>query len=245
MILDGRIRAPGLGFRTLTLLSSKGGTGKTTLAVQLAVIAAGLGLEPVLLDCDPQRSASDWSSVRGLPKPQVIRVQPQMMKELHFRLRQSEVKLLIIDTPPSGGPETTDALSLSDLSLIVCRPSAFDVWAVGRAAQLASQLSFRSEFVINQAPAKRSGRESATVLEAAETLRRYGVSVAPIGLRTRVDYSNAVKTGRSVTETAPESVAAKELLHLWSHVDEMLWGGRAATQHPVRGEGERMRPMGL
>lgn len=217
-----------LGFRTLAVLSSKGGSGKTTVAVHMAVAGAACGLRPVLLDCDPQRSASDWAAQRRAPQPQVVRAQPEMLAGLHAGLMRSDAKLLVLDTPPSGGPEIVEALRLADLALIVCRPTALDVWGVSRAAELAKKVCQRAEFVINQAPSRRGGVEAPAVLEAAAALRVYGLPVAPIGLRTRVDFSNAVKTGLSAPEYAPNGTAAAEIGRLWSHVDELLWAGRAS-----------------
>ncbi len=55
--------------RTFSLLAQKGGAGKTTLAVHLAVLAESLGERVALIDTDPQRSAADWWRARKLPQP--------------------------------------------------------------------------------------------------------------------------------------------------------------------------------
>jgi chromosome partitioning protein len=213
-----------IGFRAITVLASKGGTGKTTVALHLAAVAQARGVETVVLDSDPQRSASDWAAVRKVPRPQVVRLRPDHYADFHAALMRSPVSLLIIDTPPSGGPMIQQAIRSADLNLLICRPTSLDVWAVERSADLVRRLEARAEVVINQAPPYRSGMEVTSMLAAVEELQRLGLPVAPIGLRTRAAFSDAMKLGLTASESEPTSVAAREIGRLWDHVSQALWG---------------------
>lgn len=215
--------------RTLAVLSRKGGTGKTTLAVQLAVSAWTAGRRTTVIDLDPQRSALDWRREREASGPEVVDGKAGGLFTSQLNARRTGTELLILDTRASNDAESAEAARMADLCLLVVRPSFFDVQSIARTAELVCNLRKPAFFVINQAPARRNGEEPTLIREAAEGLRRFGVPLAPVGMRYRVAYQNAVRTGRAAQELDPDSLAAFEINTLWRHVRLELWPECQAT----------------
>jgi chromosome partitioning protein len=221
--------------RTLSVLSRKGGTGKTTVSVHMATLAHQAGLKTVLADLDPQGSSLEWARMRRA-KAQEPRVLESKVGTL-FNQRLSAAReghdLMVIDTRPSTDLECAEAIRWGDLCLITVRPSFFDLKAIMRTAELVKQLNKTGLFVINQAPARRLGTEPRAVLETYESLIAHDIPVAPVGLRYRTAYQQAVRSGLSVSECFPGSNADQEMRALWALVQGRLWPERALV------EGER------
>ncbi|MES2032827.1 MAG: ParA family protein, partial [Pseudomonadota bacterium] len=127
--------------RTLAILSRKGGTGKTTLALHLAVAARSAGLATVVADLDRQQSASDWRRLRPDDDLAVEPVKPGALFARQQAAERAGRDLLIVDTGSSIGDEVEQAVRCADLCLIVARPNFFDVKAVAESADLAQRLS--------------------------------------------------------------------------------------------------------
>ena len=91
--------------RTVALVSMKGGSGKTTAAVHIAVAAAQQGLNVAVLDTDPQQSASRWGDRRAAALPVVLTVPPSRLAAELQRCADAGTDLAIIDTPPRAGSD--------------------------------------------------------------------------------------------------------------------------------------------
>lgn len=209
--------------KTLAILSRKGGTGKTTLALHLAVAARASGLSTVVADLDRQHSAMAWRRLRGGDDPRVEAVKPGALFARQQELARGGAGLLIVDTGPSIETEVEQAARCADLCLIVTRPSFFDVKAVGESAALAAGLSRQAVFVLNQAPPRRGGFETPAVVQAVRALREHGLPLAPIGLRARAAYQHGVAAGMTAQELNPDGVASAEIRALWSWLYAALW----------------------
>ncbi len=211
--------------KTLAVLSQKGGTGKTTVAAHLAVAAEAAGRRTILMDMDPQRSATAWSRLRDGPGP----VMSDAKAGTLFIARQAAEKLrmglMVIDTPPSCGAESLEAARHADLCLIVVRPSFFDIEAVRSTVEAVRQLGRQGMILLNQTPAS----QPAAARAAVEALARYGLPVSPVRLHARPAYQHAIGRGRTVQEIAPSSVAAVECDALWRLVEDSLGLGAAHT----------------
>jgi chromosome partitioning protein len=217
--------------RTLAVLSQKGGTGKTTVAVHLAVAAFATGKRVVIADLDPQKSATEWRRARQSIGPGLIESKTSALFVAQQAAAKSGVDLMVLDTRPVADSDTAEAIRCADLCLIVLRPSFFDLKATARMADMTRAMKKPAFFVLNQAPAARGGREVPAVLETAEALRDLGMPLAPAGLRARTVYQSAVAKGLTAQEAEPGGPAAVELGHLWDYVEQILFAPRAA---PVR-----------
>src|ERR1035437_1235665 len=108
--------------KTIAIISQKGGAGKTTLAVHLAVEAERRGLKSALFDLDPQASAASWSDKRVAETPVVISAQAGRLPNLIEQARGQDAGFIIIDSAPNADSASLVAAKAADLILIPCRP---------------------------------------------------------------------------------------------------------------------------
>ncbi|HEY3799752.1 MAG TPA: ParA family protein [Caulobacteraceae bacterium] len=213
--------------RTIAVVSRKGGAGKTTLALHLAMAAHLRGLSTVLADADPQRSASEVLRGRIDAGPKRCETSGPKLFALKDSSQRFGADLLVIDTPAGPEPDLADAIALADLTLVVVRPTFIDLAAAVRTIESARRLGRAGEIVLNQAYPARGGRETATVRKAIEALRFTNMPVAPVVVRARAVLQTALAAGKSAEEFGP-SAAAAEIAALWDHVAAQL--GHTAAQ---------------
>ncbi len=123
---------------TITLCNLKGGTGKTTTAMLMATALANAGTSVVVLDADPQGSATAWFDLADDQHPLPFSVEPANARVL-TRPRSEDV--VIIDCPPGGGNIITAAIEVADLVVIPTCPSAIEVdrmWSTVELAEAAN-----------------------------------------------------------------------------------------------------------
>jgi chromosome partitioning protein len=193
--------------KTIALIAQKGGVGKTTIAVNLAVTA---GIPTVLFDLDQQESAVMWADRRKTDLPHVEFLTERRLSEGLRSAEQGKFALAIIDTPPAAGPQAFTAAQAADLVLIPCRPSLVDLDAIRRTAQLIKSAGKPAFVVFNAAP------HSATTLldDARAIVEGQGLAACPVVLRERSAYRASWPLGRAVVEIEPKSKAAHEISEL-------------------------------
>lgn len=196
--------------KTIALIAQKGGVGKSTIAVNLAV-AAG---HAALLDVDPQESAVVWADRRQADNVHVEFLTERRLADGLKAADRAGFPLCLIDTPPAASPQALIAAELADLILVPCRPSLIDLDAIRRTASMVRSLSKRAYVVFNATPV----RASALLREAEAVVDATGLAVAPVVLHERGAFRAAWPLGLGVTEWEPGGRAAAEIEHLnvWS-----------------------------
>jgi len=202
--------------RAIVFASQKGGTGKSTLAIGLAVVAMEDGERVSILETDPQGTISYWRSRRSNPEPAVERITNRFRLERALRdLKQKGYTLVIIDT---DSDVVTEAIRLADLCLIPARPSQADIEAACPTLKATYKFDRKFAFVLNQAPVR--GRRPTL---AATALSEVGMLALPyIGMRN--DHMDSLATGLGISEFASDSIAAAEVRTLWVWVKQTLTG---------------------
>jgi chromosome partitioning protein len=194
--------------KTVAVLAQKGGAGKTTLSVHLAVIAGA-----PILDADPQGSARAWAAARGGAPPLVEATSSASLRD--DLARQNGAALVLVDTPPAHSALAAAIARAADFVLVPCRPSALDFAAIGATAAIVKAAGKPAAFVLSACP---TGNPLAPPAEIAETrlaLEALGLPVAPAILSQRRAFSRAVTSGEAVTEFDPKGKAADEIRALW------------------------------
>jgi chromosome partitioning protein len=215
--------------QVVTLASRKGGSGKTTLAGQLAVEAERRGDGPVALaDLDPQGSLADWWNARTADTPVFAQTSAIRLADDVQLLRESGIKLLVIDTPPALNDSIRLAVGLSDLVVIPARPSPHDLRSVGATVELVEQLGKPLIFVINSAT-----QRARITVETVSLLSQHG-PLAPAIVHHRVDFASSMIDGRSVMELSEASRASDEIAKLWEYLRGRLSGfGARRIPHKI------------
>eukprot|EP01037_Dinobryon_pediforme_P017084 gene17084-17273_t len=177
--------------KVLGLMTQKGGTGKTTLAASIGVVAQESGERVFLIDLDPQGSLTSWSARREADDPPVDKITPEKLAAAVSALAQQGYTLVVIDTAGIDSAATSAAMQLSDLCLIPARPSALDIEASRPTIGALSRLQRRFAFVLNQCPAGRTNRP----IDASRALGLLGV-LAPVMIALRSDHLDAIALGQ-------------------------------------------------
>jgi chromosome partitioning protein len=204
----------GAAMKTVAILSQKGGSGKTTVAVHLAVCAELNKKTAAIIDLDPQASAIEWASRREAETPEVITATPEQLPGFLKQAKENGADLAIIDTAPHSDRAAIVAAGLADLILIPCRPSAFDVAAIGTTLNLLklSNAIDRAAILLNAAPSRGIMTET-----AAAGLSEI-IPVVPIYIHQRAAYSHAINGGHSVEEYEPNGKASDEIRALYKWI---------------------------
>lgn len=216
--------------RTIAVIARKGGSGKTTLAVHLAVAAHLRGRKVLLADADAQRSAMEVLRGRQGPGPEVVETSGSKLFALQLNALRSGVDTMIIDTPAVLEEELSHSIVVSDLSLLVIRPTFLDIAAALQTAEVIRRLRKPGLIVLNQAPVPREGVEPPAVKRAIEALRLMRLPVAPLIMRARANYQSVLETGRSVEELDAANPAAREMAGLWGFVERLVYGREAGAR---------------
>jgi chromosome partitioning protein len=204
--------------QTVALIAQKGGTGKTTLAVSLAVEAARQGKSVLVIDLDPQASACRWGDRRGEDTPAVIDAQPSRLPQALAKAAQAGVDLAIVDTPARVEQAAAEAAKMADLVLVPCKPSIWDLDTLQVTTDLLQGRARHAPVVVMNAVPAQGGRTS----QAVEAVRSMGLEVCPASLGLRVAFEYAAQLGRSVTEYEPEGKAATEVREVYASVCRSL-----------------------
>ncbi len=204
--------------KTIAFLSQKGGSGKTTLAVHTAVAAHEAGERVVLIDTDPQKSATVWSENREFDYPIVATASASDLTKVLNAAIEENITLAIVDTAPHAAPEATKIAKEVDLVVIPCRPTAFDIAAVSNAVNIIKAANVKFVFVLSACPFR-----SPEIEETRELLNsQYQVPVAPTAIIDRRSFARAIASGKSVTEFESNGKAAIEIETLWKCLKEQL-----------------------
>jgi chromosome partitioning protein len=212
----------------VAVLSEKGGAGKTTVTIHIAVAATLAGLDTVIIDLDPQASSADWGDRRGEGvSPEATAIPPVRLKKLLGELRGNGVQMAVIDTGRDSNNAGYTAAQAADLVLIPCKPGGFDVQALNRTLNLCRLAGKRPYVVLNElhpgaTRAEADMRESLLAIDGETKGRVYDCEICPVTLYRRTAYRNASITNKTAQETEPQSVAALEIGSLYKWINQQL-----------------------
>ena len=199
---------------TIAIISQKGGAGKTTLAIHLAAAAQDAGTIALIVDTDPQATASQWAAWRQDKPPEVIDSPPPRLAVKIRQAREQGAQWIVVDTPPHADSAARAAVEVADLVLIPCRPSAFDLSAIETTAKLV-QLLRKPAYVVFVAGPPNAFR---VYQEAGELVESYGTPPCPIQVPDRAAYRHASAEGRTVMELEPAGKAAEDIRQIYKWV---------------------------
>lgn len=208
--------------KTLSLIAQKGGTGKTTLTIHLAVQAQRAGHRVLLVDTDPQGSAGAWWQRRAATEPALVQGQGTELAGILAEAQGRGFGLVLVDTAPHSSEQSRACAECSDAVVIPTRPAILDLDAIGITTALVADLRVPAQIVLNACPPRTRAQEPRLVAEAREALTAYPVPVCPAAVSQRAAFSHALIDGRAVVEFEAQGKAAAEIDALWRAVAQVL-----------------------
>jgi chromosome partitioning protein len=211
--------------KIIAVCNQKGGSGKTTLSMQLAGSLARRGGRVLVVDADPQGTATRWAASADDDKPfpaSVVGLSAASTK-VHREVKKfvEDYRYIIIDCPPAAdSPVPQSALLVADLALVPVIPSPLDMWAavgirevIGNVSDINEEL--RSRLVINQLQPN-----TTLAKEAMEVLPEFGIELCQTYMHQRQVYRQSAVFGQTVHDFGSKAGAAVEELDALT--DEIL-----------------------
>ncbi len=203
--------------KTLAIISQKGGAGKTTLAIHLAVAAERDGKPSAVVDLDPQASATSWGDSRKAETPVIVSAQPSRLDKVLAAAESAGAVLAIIDTAPHSESASLAAARAADFILVPCRPAVLDLRAISHSIDLIKLAGRPASVVLNTVPPRGSLAQ-----EASAAVATYDMPVCPIHIGQRTAFLHALTAGLTAQEYEPQGKAAEEIANLYKWVCKQL-----------------------
>lgn len=204
--------------RVITVAQQKGGSGKTTVAVNLAVALRMRGHSVALLDTDPQGSMGRWflERLNQLGEDEALEFGTSSAWGASYETDKLKKRFdfVIIDTPPKIDSDLRPALRVADLVVVPVAASQVDLWATEGVLDLARREKCEMLIVLN-----RTRANTRLTGEVAQGAAELGAEVATCQLANRVAYAESLGQGRGAGESARNAAARAEIKAL---TDEVL-----------------------
>lgn len=216
----------------VALTGQKGGVGKSTTAICLAMVALERGLRVLLVDADPQGTARTWAEVaaeHGHPAPSVVAMGSSMHVRGQLRQLAQGYDVTFIDCPPRQGDVQRSALMTADVAVLPCGPSAADAWALAASLEMIAEAralreDLRACIVITRRQPRTSlGKGARKVLESAD------LPVLHTELGFRVAYQEALASGQGITTYARRDAGSREVDALYDELEALFHGQEASS----------------
>lgn len=202
----------------ISFLNQKGGVGKTTLSLNIAHTFSLHGIYTMVIEADPQDSILNWSSIREDKPPFDIMSLPT--KYIHRDIKDlcKKYPIIIIDGPPRSNDIVRSCIMASDIVIIPCTPSPYDIWSSLDTVQLIDEAkiykpNLKSYFAINRR-IKNTSIES----ESVNALLKTKTIVLKSHITQRVSFAEAVSKGLTVIEDNKDIRAIAEISSLYYEI---------------------------
>ncbi len=204
----------------ITIAQQKGGSGKTTLSINLAIEAVYRGLKVAVVDTDPQGSLGRWFMTRleHHDKPD-LELSTASAWGVAYEVGKltKNFDLVIIDTPPKADSDLRPALRVADLVVVPVAASHVDLWATEGVLDLAHRERRPALIALNRI--KSNTRLGTEIAQSASEL---DATLAQSTLANRVAYAEASGQGKAVREMPRAKIAADEVEMLFDEIFGLL-----------------------
>ena len=198
---------------TLALVCSKGGAGKTTMAIHLAIEGHRRGLKTLLIDVDTQASAAKIMDRRGDDPPDVATEAAGRLEKALQAAKAEGYDLVVVDTAPQADRAASQAARVADMVVAPVQPSIVDLDAVDATVDICKLANVPVLFVLNRVPTQ--GQE---VVGTEEAVRKRGMKVSAARWGERKAFRYPLMKGLTAQEVEPGSKAAKEVAALYNEL---------------------------
>jgi chromosome partitioning protein len=204
---------------TVTVANLKGGVGKSTVAIHLAVAAQRAGISTAIIDIDPdQQAAAKWGDSRSAERPPVLSAVYSRLPQAIAEAERGGAELVFIDTPAFEQKILTASVRVADLVLVPARPTAQDIQYLAATTDTVAAHQRPTVVVLNQVEPRLPETE-----QARAVVTKLGLTLAPVHLPKAVAYQRAVAAGLGIVEFEPAGKAAREVLSLLDWMSRVLY----------------------
>lgn len=204
----------------IAIANSKGGSGKSTLSINLSVAAVLAGMKVMLIDCDPQKTVADWGEMRQREGPTVVAHDLRGLPSVFAAAKADGYDLVLIDVAGRDDAALFGLFRLVDFVLVPSAPFNIEL-RVTRPVRRMVAASGRQSRIVLVKTTDPQARRTRTAIE------KHPDHFAPVALRYLVAYPDSYALGQGVQETYPGSVAAAEMKALLGYVlQQRAMGGQ-------------------
>jgi len=204
--------------KIITFANQKGGSGKTTLSANLAVLWANSEYKVAVIDADAQKSLTYWLEARKKyyrEEPIGINHYPFDVRNLNEDLKQIKRKydFIIIDSPPSITFETIQIIKFSDFIYVPVQPSPIDLMATIPFLNISKQERKKTTVILNRVM-PRAKLTDAMIMR----LRYAGAKIARSRISSKIIYAETFSVGRGVVDISVTSDTSKEIINIGNEI---------------------------
>jgi chromosome partitioning protein len=213
----------------ISIVNQKGGVGKTTTAINLAASLKRKNNRVLLIDADPQGSATQWHAVEGNNAFELLH-HPEPVRKSDIEELSQDYDYVVIDAPPAIGHITKSILTVTELAIVPLSPSSLDIWSCWGMLKIVDEVRSHNpdleiKLLINRKiPGTRVGRD------AREAMEVFKLDVLETELCQRVAFIDSLTSGVSVMQYAPHSKAAEEIESLREEITSKTTIEESQTQ---------------
>ena len=200
--------------KVITISQQKGGTGKTTLAVHLALAFIKFhNLKVAIIDTDPQGSLGKWFMIRTEKKLSndnlTFKTASLWGAQYESKALKKDHDIVIIDTPPKIESDARPSIESADLVLIPVAASHVDFWATGAIVEIAKKANKKILIQIN-----RSSQRSKLIIKTNEFIKSLNLSATKTIIGNRQIFAASMGEGKTAVEKQKKSSAVEEIKQL-------------------------------
>ncbi len=214
--------------KIIAIVNQKGGSGKTTLSMQLAGTLARRGNRVLVVDADPQATATRWAASADDNKqfPASVVGLSAASNKVHREVKKfvDDYKYIIVDCPPAAdSPVPQSALLIADLALVPLIPSPLDMWAAVGIRQVIENIgnineTLQARLVVNQCQPNTN-----LAKEALEVLPEFGIELCKTYMHQRQVYRQSAVFGQTVHDFGSKAIdAVNEIEALTDEIQKLL-----------------------
>ena len=204
--------------QVVAVVAEKGGVGKTTVALTLAVAAVQAGHKVAVFDLDPQATAAQWTDRRTAEFPWIVATPATRLDAAIANAKGQGVDFIVIDTPPHAGTDAVEAARRSDLVLVPVEPHLYTLETLPKLGDLLRLAGGTPAlFVVSKAAIQGKEAQDATAF-----IKEQGFAVCPVTLHLRAAHRHAGNVGQTAQEYEPKGKAAEESLQLYTYTMQLL-----------------------
>jgi chromosome partitioning protein len=207
---------------TIAFITQKGGSGKTTLTLSLAVAAVLAGKSTLVIDLDTQGTSCSWHDRRKAAgkgdSPIVIDAQPHRLADTLKQARANGVEFVLIDTPPRAADAALIAAKASDLVIVPARPQMYDLETIPVTREILTVAGHKPAMVILNSVPPVGDRHA----QSQEAMKNWKIPICPFTIGNRVAFGDAGALGLTAQEYEPNGKAADEIQKIYNFTATLL-----------------------